>query len=396
MPGPLTGVKILDLTTVLMGPFATQTLGDMGADIIKIESVEGDVLRHTSSRRNPGMGNLFLNCNRNKRSIVLNLKHADGRAALLKLVETADVLVCNVRPQAMARLKLGYEDLCAANPKIIHVGCFGFGQQGPYAARAAYDDLIQGMCGSADVLGRAFQTDPQFVPINYVDRVTGLNVANAILAALFHRERHGIGQAVEVPMFETMVHFVMGEHLGGATFVPQMGEMGYQRIMNPYRKPYATKDGFIATLVYNDKQWSQFLPLIGMADQVGKGMFANMNARSDNIAAVYKFVGEEFAKRTTAEWQALLATTDIPFAVANTLEDVLEDPHLKAVGFFREFDHPTEGRLRMPGIPQTWSKSQPDVRRHAPSLGEHSNEILREAGYDDAAIAAMRASGATA
>ena len=342
------------------------------------------------------MGNLFLNCNRNKRSIVLNLKHADGRAALLKLAQTADVLVCNVRPQAMARLKLGYDDLRAVNPKIIHVGCFGFGQSGPYAARAAYDDLIQGMSGSTDVLGRAFQSDPQFVPINYADRVTGLNVANAILAALFHREKSGEGQAVEVPMFETMVHFVMGEHLGGATFVPQMGEMGYQRIMNPYRKPYATQDGFIATLVYNDKQWAQFLPLIGRADEVGKGMFANMNARSDNIAAVYKFVGEEFAKRRTAEWQTLLATTDIPFAVANKLEDVLEDPHLKAIGFFHEFDHPTEGRLRMPGIPQTWSKSQPDIRRHAPSLGEHSDEILREVGYDAAAIAAMRQAGATA
>ena len=263
MTGPLTGLKILDLTTVLMGPYATQILGDMGADVVKIESPEGDSVRGIGPFRNPGMGSIFLQANRGKRSIVLDLKQQQGREALLKLVETADVLVYNLRPQVMERLRLGYADVAASNPKIIYAGLFGYGQDGPYAARPAYDDLMQGGTGIPSLVQRAGNPAPRYAPLAIADRVVGIWAVGAITAALWHRERHGEGQRIDIPMFETMAQLVLGDHMGGGLFEPALGDMGYGRLLSHDRRPYPTKDGYVCALVYSDKQWRRFFEAIG-------------------------------------------------------------------------------------------------------------------------------------
>ncbi len=396
-------MRILDLTTVVMGPFAAQLLGDMGADVIKIEAPGGDTLRYTSAGRHHGMGSLFINCNRNKRSVVLNLKTLEGRGALLKLAETADVLMANIRPQAMARLKLSYDDLRAVNPKLIYVSGFGFGQDGPYAERAAYDDLIQAMVAVPDLLTRSGSGEPRFVPINFCDRVTGLNMVNAILAALFHRERSGrlgagngaggVGQAIEVPMFETMAQFVAGEHLGGHSFAPPIGPPGYARILNRWRKPYPTRDGLLCILVHTDKQWQQFFAAIGQPQKMTEPKFATLAARSAVVDEVYAWLASEIARRTTAEWLDLLARADIPYTPARTFEQLLDDPHLNAVGFFRRYEHPTEGAMVEAGLPQTWSETPLSVRYPAPTLGQHTREVLVQAGFSGDALETLVAQG---
>src|SRR5687768_17849742 len=263
MSGPLDGVRVIDLTSVILGPYATQIIGDLGADVIKIEPREGDNMRHSAPMKSPGMGHIFLHLNRNKRSVVLDLKKPRGREALLKLAATADVLVYNVRPQAMARLGLTYDDVRAVNDRIIYVGAYGFAQDGPYAAKPAYDDLIQGMVALPTLLKQAGADRPRFVPSTVADRITGLNTVNAVTTALFYRERTGKGQAVEVPMFESLAQFVLNEHMGGATFDPPLGPMGQPRLLAEHRNPYETKDGYLCVLIYNDKQWRSFFKLIG-------------------------------------------------------------------------------------------------------------------------------------
>ena len=395
MTGPLDGVRILDLSNILMGPFATQLLGDMGADVIKIEPPGGDALRDANSGRHAGMGNLFLNSNRNKRSLTLNLKHPDGRAALLRLIARSDVLVTNVRPRAMARLGLAYADVAALNSRMIYVSCTGFGQNGPYADRPAYDDLIQAMTGVPDLIARAYGGGPRYMPSNFCDRVTGLNVVNAVSAALYYRERSGRGQSIEVPMFETMVQFLMSDHLGGHTFEPPTGPTGYARIVNDFRRPYKTSDGQIGVIVYNDKQWAQFFALIGQPEHAGQGIFADISARGRNIAEVYRFVEAKIREHSTREWLAMLATSDIPHTAAIEFESLFDDAHLRAVEFFPELDHPSEGRVRTTAVPSRWSESQPDIRTLAPRLGEHGRELLAECGYTDVEIDALARSGAT-
>jgi crotonobetainyl-CoA:carnitine CoA-transferase CaiB-like acyl-CoA transferase len=395
MPGPLEGIKVVDLTTVLMGPYATRILGDFGADIVKVESLDGDVIRYANRGRSDGMSNLFLNNNRNKRSLALNLKHNAGRKVLLKLAERSDVLISNVRPGAMARLGLSYADVAGVNGKIVYVSCVGFGQRGPYAGRRAYDDLIQSMVGIPNLLHRAYGDEPKFLPSNFCDRVTALTVVNAVTAALFHRERTGDGQHVEVPMYETMVDFVMSDHLGGYTFEPPEGPAGYERIVNRNRRPYRTRDGYLALLVYSDEQWREFLALVDRTDLIGKGMFATMNSRADNAVEVYGFVEAAIAEKTTSDWLALLDGSDLPCAEVPELENLFEDEHLVAVDFFKELDHPTEGRIRSTDIPSQWSESRPEVTRQAPRLGEHSREILGELGLSDDEIETMAAADTT-
>ena len=393
--GALAGIRILDLTSIVMGPFATQIMGDMGADVIKVEPPDGDALRYTSHSRHPGMGNLFMNCNRNKRSVILDLKSGAGRDAFLKLAATCDVLLYNVRPQAMARLRLSYVDLRAVNPRLVYVGGFGFGEAGPYAGRAAFDDLIQAMVAVPDMVYRAGADVPRFVPINFCDRVTGLSLVNTVLGALLYRERFGAGQAVEVPMFETMAQFVLGEHLGGHSFVPPLAPPGYARILNAWRKPHATKDGYLCILVYNDKQWRAFFEAIGKTEMRNDPLFATMASRSANIERIYAWLGGEIARRTTAEWLALLERVDIPYTPTRTIEDLLDDPHLRAVGFFRTYEHPSEGTMVEAGLPSTWSATPLSIRRPAPRLGEHTREVLGEAGLPAAEIEALVAAGTT-
>jgi crotonobetainyl-CoA:carnitine CoA-transferase CaiB-like acyl-CoA transferase len=396
MSGPLAGVRVLDLTTVVMGPYATQILADFGADVVKVEPPGGDVMRYAWPFRNAGMGHIFLNANRNKRSIVLDLKQDAARDACLALAKKADVLVYNIRPQAMARLHLSYDEVKKQNPRIIYVGCFGYSQRGPYAAKAAYDDLIQGAAGIPSLLKVQGAETPRYAPIIVADRSVGQQVASAVSAALYYREKSGKGQRVDVPMFEHLLQIVLGEHLGGYTFDPQVGEPGYARMLAPDRRPYQTKDGYVCALIYNDKQWKAFFRIIGRAEMMSAPEYATQEARSRNYGGAYAFVADEMKKRTTADWLGALEGADIPVQRMNTLADIVADPHLAATGFFRTVEHPSEGRIRSMAVPSEWSESTPEYRRHAPRLGQHTREVLAEAGYSGEKIERLISSGAAA
>ncbi|MBF5006737.1 CaiB/BaiF CoA transferase family protein [Diaphorobacter caeni] len=394
--GPLSGVRIIDLTTVLMGPFATQILGDYGADVIKVEPPGGDGVRGVGPRRNAGMAAIFMHANRSKRSVVLDLKQSAGIAALMRLVADADVLIYNVRPQAMARLGLSYEAVRAVNPRIVYVGCVGYGQSGPYAAKPAYDDLIQGAAGIPALSVQAGSDVPRYAPSPLADRIVGLAAVNAVTSALFWRERSGEGQAVEVPMFETMAQFTLSDHMCGRSYEPAVGPSGYARILNPNRRPYATSDGYLCVLLYNDKQWQTFFRLIGKPEVFESDpRFSSIDKRTEHIHALYALLAEIMTTRTTAEWSELLDAADIPVMPMHDMDSLMEDPHLQAVGFLQEVEHPTEGRVRQIGIPSTWSKTQPRVSRPAPRAGEHGREVLAEAGFTHAEIDALLGSGVT-
>ncbi|GAC1345050.1 MAG: CoA transferase [Myxococcales bacterium] len=392
--GPLEGVRVVDMTTVVMGPYATQILGDYGADVIKVEPPEGDIMRNAGPLRSPNMGHLYLQMNRNKRGIVLDVKKEGGRAALLRLCERADVFVHNVRPAAMDRLLLSYDALRAANPRIVYVGLVGYGAGGPYAGKPAYDDLIQGICGLPTLIAQATSGEPRYVPSNVADRIVGTNAVHAILAALLCRARTGEGQAVELPMFETLANFLLGDHMGGRTFEPALGPPGYTRLL--HRRPYQTRDGYLCVLVYNDRHWEAFFRAIGRLEQFASDRrLSDYATRSSHYEEVYGILAGIFAGRTNADWIALLEEIDIPCVRLNTLDGLIDDEHLAAVGFFRHMDHPSEGAVRMVGPAGRWSASPPGIRSHAPGLGEHSVEVLREAGFDETQIAQLIAEGAT-
>lgn len=392
--GPLQGIKVVDMTTVLMGPYATQMLGDYGADVIKVESPDGDVTRQIGPTRHPGMGPVFLNTNRSKRSICLDLKKPAGREAVLRLIAKADVLVYNVRPQAMARLQLGYDVVAKVNPRLVYAGVFGFGQDGPYAAKPAYDDLIQGATALPALMAQTSDGVPRYVPNALVDRIVGLTAVGAICASLVHRDRTGQGQRVDIPMFETMAGFVMGDHMGGLTYDPPLDKGGYARHLSPDRRPYKTLDGYICVIVYNDKQWENFFKATGRDDLRSDPKFATFAGRASNIDVVYAELARILLTRTTAEWNAILEQADVPVMPMHDLESLLEDPHMVATGVFPVIDHPTEGRIRSMTPSARWSETRVEPSRLAPRLGEHSEAILREAGFSTEEIAAMLRDGA--
>lgn len=364
-----------------MGPYATQYLGDFGADVIKVEPPSGDLMRHAGPSRSPAMGPLFLNANRSKRSVVLNLKTPEGRDLLLDLCRDADVLVYNVRPAAMKRLGLSWEEVRAVNPRLIYAGLYGYGQQGRYAARPAYDDLIQGGATLSHLFTLSGSAEPRYVPIAIADRVVGLTALGGILAAIIERNRSGVGQRVDVPMFETMVSFILSDHLGGLSFDPPLDDGGYARQLARDRRPLPTADGHVCALVYTDDHWRRFLAAIGRSGLMETDpRFATFAARMENVTFVYAWLAEVFRTRTSGAWIDLLDAADVPVMAMHTLETVLRDPHLADVGFFNPVQHPSEGSTVAMSNPVQMSATPVEVSRYAPQLGQHTVEVLRELG----------------
>jgi crotonobetainyl-CoA:carnitine CoA-transferase CaiB-like acyl-CoA transferase len=387
--GPLDGIRILDLSSVVMGPYATQILGDLGADVIKLEPPSGDNMRAVGPMRNPGMGAIYLHLNRNKRSIVLDLKTPQGRQACLDLAKTVDVLLYNVRPQAMARLGLSYADVAKVNPKLVYVGAYGFGSGGPYAGKPAYDDLIQGMTAIPSLYHQNSGDVPRYAPLTLADRAVGMQAAIAILAGVIQARSSGQGQEIEVPMFEAMAQLVLGDHLGGETFTPPAGPTGYARLLASYRRPYATSNGYVSVLIYNDKHWSRFFEIIQRPDLLHDPRFSTHTARAQHIDEVYNFVSDTLATNTSQYWLHAFEQADIPAAPLYSVDDLIRDPHLEKVGLIQDLQHPTEGAIRSPGPVGTYSRTPIRIRRNAPRLGEHTQEILQEAGIPQADIDAL-------
>ncbi|HYM33227.1 MAG TPA: CoA transferase [Candidatus Cybelea sp.] len=393
MTGMLAGIRVLDLTTVLMGPFATQILGDLGADVVRIEGVGADVFRDLPPSRHPGMAGFQLNLHRNKRSVALDLKQPAAITALLRLVETADVFVHNMRPKAIGRLGLDYASLKKRNLAIVYCGAYGFSREGPYGEKAAYDDAIQAASGLAGLFAEA-DGAPRYVPSVICDKVAGMTVAYAILAALLHRERGGGGQEIEVPMFEANVAFNLIEHLGPFAFEPPLGDFGWKRAMSKNRKPYRTADGYACLLPYSDENWRDFFGFIGQAELATDTRFATYEGRTQNVDALYAVVERAALRHTTAEWMEFCDRVSIPAMPVMNPKRAWDDPHLRATGFLATADHPTEGRYKTIGSPARFLSTPAELRRHAPRQGEHTAEILAEAGMSEADIDVLIRSGA--
>ena len=400
--GALEGVRVIDLTSVVFGPYATQSLGDMGADVIKVEAPEGDVLRGVTPARTDGMGVVFMNINRNKRSVVLDLKQVAHKTALDRIVATADVFIHSIRPKAAARLGITYDTLKAVNSRLIHCTAVGFASDGPYADAPAYDDIIQGLSGTADLNRRqrvsvadvrpddAGEIAPTFVPAAIADKTAGLIVAQGILAALFHRERTGEGQAIEIPMFEAMTSFTLLEHLYGAVHQPNNDGFGYNRSLAPDRRPFPTQDGYIVMMPFTTRHWRSFFAAIGRDDLVEDPLINDPNVRSPRIGELYAKIAEATPTRTTAAWLEAMREADVPAMPVNRLEDLASDPHLAGTGFFVDSDHPTEGRVRTTAPPIRFSKTPASAtRRPVPKLGADTRDVLREAGLSEAEIDAL-------
>jgi crotonobetainyl-CoA:carnitine CoA-transferase CaiB-like acyl-CoA transferase len=395
--GPLKGVRVLDMTSVVFGAYATQILGDLGADVIKIEfpggrrGGGGDIMRWAGHGQPGGpedLGPIFMTINRNKRSLLIDLREERGARAMRRLIATCDVFAVSVRYEGLRRLGLDYDGVKATRPDVIYVHGAGYGADGPYAGEPAYDDLIQSASGLADLLPRVDEDPtPRLLPSLVADKVSGLFMAQAICAALFHRQRTGEGQFVEVPMLECVTSFNLAEHLYGHVYDPPTGPWAYTRVANPQRKPYPTKDGYIGLLPYTDQQWDQFFDVAGWGDTFGKDpRFSDYRARTAHIRELYALVEEVTRTRTTAEWLALLKPLSIPVVRTNRLDELPDDPHLAAVDLFERYRHPEAGDYLSLRPPVKYSSTPANIRRHPPRLGEHTDEILGEilAGVEDA------------
>lgn len=387
---PLAGLTVVDMTSLAMGPLAAQTLGDYGAEVIKVESLEGDPFRATVPSRNPGMGHAFLQLNRNKRSLAIDLKAPAARRAFDRLVQRADIVMSNVRPSGMTGLALDYPAVKTIN--IIYAGAYGFSERGPYAGRPAADDTIQAMSGLAELQGRTAGA-PQLVASVVADKAVGLMLVNAILTAVIHRMKTGEGQAIEVPMFEAMVSFVMPEHLAGLSFVPAEGLSGYGRIINPMRRPHATSNGWLVILPYTTAQWHRSFQFIGRADLMADSELADPAKRNHRLQELYGVVAAAMPSRSTADWVTALLAADILFGEVFSPEQLLTDPHLAAMGLFQTVSHATEGDIRLMGFPIQSSAGSTQLSRLPPLLGQHSRAVLEEAGVSPAEVDALIASG---
>ena len=391
-PGPLAGIRVLEIASMILGPLAGQYLGDLGADVIKLEPPEGDLTRSIGPRRSPLMGSFFLSSNRSKRSIVVDLKKAEGQAILRSLLKDTDVLLHSLRTPAANKLGLDYETLKQLNPSIVYCHVTGYSDEGAYAGRPAYDDIGQAASGLAQ-LQTAVAGQPRFMPSIFADKIGALHASIGMLAAIAHRTATGQGQQVEVPMFESLVAFNMAEHQWGFCFDPPIGPMGYQPVSTAARRPYKTQDGYLALLPYSDANWRSLFELAGEPQIMDYSRFSTFAARQKHFREVWDEIERQAARKTNAEWLALLSTADIPFSVVNSLEDLTRDPHLESVGFWTLAEHPTEGQLRFAASPVDLRASPMRMTRMQPRLGEHSAEILRESGYDELSITNLTAAG---
>ena len=377
--GPLKGVRVVDLTAMVMGPYCTQIMADMGAEVIKVEPPQGDNTRYISVGPEPGMSGVFVNVNRGKRSVVLDLQTDAGKTALRALIERADVFVHSMRSKAIAKLGFGYDDVAAINPTIVYTNCYGYGHRGPDRDRPAYDDTIQAECGLPAVQ-QQLTGEADYVGTIIADKVAGLTAVYATTMALFHRERTGEGQEVEVAMFETMASFMLVEHANGAMFDPPLGPAVYPRTVAPNRRPYRTSDGYIAALIYNDKHWNAFINAVQPAWNNDK--YATLELRANDIDAVYGLLAETMKERTTEEWLALFGQLEIPAAPLNTPDALFDNAHLNAVGLFETVDT-VHGPVRFPGVPTWFSRTPGRVAGPAPLLGEDTDDVLGELGLTD-------------
>ena len=382
---PLTGIRVLDLTSVIMGPYATMILGEMGADVIKVEAPEGDTTRGSGPYRNKGMAAMFLAVNRNKRSVVLDLKTEAGRASLADLVATADVFVHNMRDGAAAKLALDFASISARKPDIVYVAARGFKSGGPYEGLPAYDDIIQGACGIGAEMGHLFG-EPAYPPFIMADKTCGLFVANAIMMALFRRERTGVGANVEVPMFEAMSSYTLVDSLFAGNFHPDGGTPkgadscapGYPRGRSKDRRPYKTKNGYMASMPYQDKHFAALFRISGRDDLAADPRFQTQQSRLTHIDAMYTMLAEVFASRTTEEWLAPLNAAGVPAMKMNSLEDLFTEPQLQASDLVQATQHPSEGMLRSVGVPIYFADVPAPPRTPAPRLGQHTDEVLKK------------------
>ena len=390
--GPLQGVRIIDATTVVLGPYATRILADMGADVIKIETFTGDQTRHYKPLHHDGMAGYFLNLNRNKRSVSLDLKTPGGMRVLKRLLGGANAFIHNMRQQAADRLGLGYDAVRAVSPDIVYCAAVGFGSAGPYSGRAAYDDVIQAGSGIAGLFAKV-HGEPMFAPTVLCDKITGQTVAYAVVAALLQQAKGGGGQAVEVPMLETSAEFALVEHLHGATFEPPLCEIGFKRVLSRFRKPYRTQDGYMCILPYSDSNWADFFQFTGRTELLGDERFRKLADRVQHIDVLYAVVEEEAPRFANAAWEAFCNRVSIPCMPVRDLEEVLEDEHLRAVGMFQSASHPTEGDYRVVRSPVQFAEPF-QLRHHAPRLGQDTMAVLQEAGYSDGEIEQLLATSA--
>jgi len=393
-PGALAGIRVVELATILMGPYGARILGDYGADVIRIESLTGDSSRNGVPFRNPGMSGHNFNVQRNKRSISLNLKEPAGRQAALDIIATADVVVTNMRRAALGRLGLDPSALSERDPGLIVCVGNGYGSDGPYGDRAAYDDAIQAGSGLAWIVGQGrTDAEPAYAPAIMADKVAGMTIAQAVLAALVHKGRTGEGQQIEVPMLETMVAFNMIEHQRGQAFEPPIGDFGYPRLFSPNRRPYRSADGWVAILPYDDRHWREFFTLIGRPELITDPRFGDHNTRVDNIDDAYAFIADAAPTMTTAEWLDACEARSIPCSPVLNPAEVDQDPHLAAVGMIEVVEHPTEGPYRYVRDGPRMERTPMGLHRHAPRLGQHTRDVLAEAGYDEATIDELIDSG---
>ncbi|MBV9318418.1 MAG: CoA transferase [Mycobacterium sp.] len=387
--GPLVGVRVVDLTAMVMGPYCSQIMADMGADVIKVEPPEGDDTRYISVGPAPGMSGVFVNVNRGKRSIVLDLQSESGKAALRALIETADVFIHSMRSKAIARLGFSYDEVAAINPTIVYTNCYGYGRRGPDRNLPAYDDTIQAECGLPAVQEQ-LTGEANYVGTIMADKVAGLTALYATTMALFHRERTGEGQEVEVSMFETMASFMLVEHANGAMFDPPLGPAVYPRTVARNRRPYRTSDGYIAALIYNDKHWSAFIEAVQPA--WASDLYNTLERRARQIDIVYALLAETLRERTTQEWLELFRELEIPAAPLRSPAELFHSPQLDAAGFFETVQTP-HGPVRFPGVPTWFSRTPGQVAGPAPELGADTTEVLDELGLVNADSEPISGSG---